>query len=249
MAPWYGPAWPTQGARGTYAPAVSGRPATQHQPWGLGEAAAAYLGGLAVAIVAGSIAVSAGAGTTDAVTTTVTFLGEWVGFVGVPVWLMRTRHADFGLRFAGIKDFAVGIAAGLGVWAVVAVYSVVLRQFDKVNLGHEAQQLSGHGLGPGFVAFAICAGIGAPIAEEVFFRGLLQPAMQRRVGAVAGLVVTAVLFGLAHASGNPVEAIPPLSLVGLVLGVLAWRTGRLGPGIVTHMTFNGITVVALALSR
>jgi membrane protease YdiL (CAAX protease family) len=34
-----------------------------------------------------------------------------------------------------------------------------------------------------------------------------------------------------------------------VVGLLAWRTGRLGPGIVAHMTFNGITVIAIALSR
>jgi membrane protease YdiL (CAAX protease family) len=228
---------------------MSDTTASVRQPWGLGEAAGAYLGGIAVAVVAGSIAVSAGAGTTDAVTTTVTFLGEWVGFVGVPVWLKRTRNADFGLRFAGVRDVALGVAAGLGVWAVVLLYAVVLRQFDGVNLGHEAQQLSGHGLGPGFVAFALSAAVGAPFAEELFFRGLLQPAMQRRVGPVVGLVVTAILFGLAHASGNPIEAIPPLSLVGLVFGALAWRTGRLGPGIVAHMTFNGITVVSLALSR
>lgn len=230
-------------------------PATPTAPrWGLGEAVGAYVGGLAVAVVAGSMAVAMGAGETDAVTSTVTFLGEWVGFVGVPVWLSRNRgtgslRLDFGLAIAGVRDVVLGLGAGLGLWLAVGVYTTVLRQFDKANLGHEAQQLSGHGLGPGFIAFAVCAAVGAPLAEEVFFRGLTQPAMQRRLGPVAGVIVTAVLFGLAHASGNPWEAIPPLTLVGLVLGVLAWRTGRLGPGIVTHMVFNGFTVVALALSR
>jgi membrane protease YdiL (CAAX protease family) len=35
----------------------------------------------------------------------------------------------------------------------------------------------------------------------------------------------------------------------VVLGMLAWRTGRLGPGIIAHVTFNSITVVAFAISR
>ncbi|MHB8467131.1 MAG: CPBP family intramembrane glutamic endopeptidase [Acidimicrobiales bacterium] len=219
------------------------------RPWGIGEAVGAYLGGIFVAIVAGSIAISAGAGTTDSVTTTVTFLGEWVGFVGVPLWLARTRDADFGLRLDGVKDVAFGLVAGFGIWFAVAVYAVVLRQFDHVDLGHEAQQLSGHGLGPGFLVFAVVAGVGAPFAEEIFFRGLAQPALQDRLGGVGGLVLTSALFGLAHASGNPAEAIPALSLVGLVVGTLAWRTARLGPGIVAHITFNSITVASLALSR
>jgi membrane protease YdiL (CAAX protease family) len=222
--------------------------------WGVREAVFAFVGGMFVAILVGSMAVAAGAGATSEVTIAVTFLGEWVGFVGVPVWLSRTRgtgrlSADFGLRLGGPGDIGLGVASGLAVYAAVAVYSVVLRQFDHANLGHEAQQLSGHGLGAGYVAFAIVTAIGAPIAEELFFRGLAQPAIQRRLGDVGGLLMTAALFGLAHASGNPGEAIPALALVGLVVGWLAWRTGRLGPGIVAHMVFNGITVAALAASR
>ena len=120
---------------------------------------------------------------------------------------------------------------------------------DHADLGHEATTLSGHGLGVGFVAFAFAAGIGAPIAEEIFFRGLTQPVLQRYLGGAGGLAVTAVLFGFAHASGNPKEVIVPLAVFGAMVGALAWRTGRLGPGIVAHITFNGITVVALALSR
>jgi hypothetical protein len=222
--------------------------------WGVREAVFAFVGGMFVAILVGSMAVAAGAGATSEVTIAVTFLGEWVGFVGVPVWLSRTRgtgrlSADFGLRLGGPGDIGLGVASGLAVYAAVAVYSVVLRQFDHANLGHEAQQLSGHGLGAGYVAFAIVTAIGAPIAEELFFRGLAQPAIQRRLGDIGGLLMTAALFGLAHASGNPGEAIPALALVGLVVGWLAWRTGRLGPGIVAHMVFNGITVAALAASR
>jgi membrane protease YdiL (CAAX protease family) len=54
--------------------------------------------------------------------------------------------------------------------------------------------------------------------------------------------LTAVCFGLAH-----FEALQLIGLVGfgVVLGSLAWRTGRLGPGIVAHAAFNAVTFVAL----
>jgi len=40
-----------------------------------------------------------------------------------------------------------------------------------------------------------------------------------------------------------------LTVFGAVLATLAVRTGRLGPGIVAHATFNLFTVVFLALTR
>jgi membrane protease YdiL (CAAX protease family) len=33
----------------------------------------------------------------------------------------------------------------------------------------------------------------------------------------------------------------------VILGVLAWRTGRLGPGIVAHAAFNAVPVLTLTL--
>jgi membrane protease YdiL (CAAX protease family) len=223
-------------------------------PWGIFSAAVAFLVGMFFAVLAASIAVSSGAGTTDAITNTVTFLGEWVGFAGVPVWLSRTRGTgrmsrDFGLRLGGPADLGLGLGVGVALYLVAVTYGAILGQFDHANLGHEAQQLSGHSVGPGFIAFALCAAIGAPIAEELFFRGLTQRALQLRLGGWPGLIAAAALFGLVHLSGNPFEAVPPLALVGLATGLVFWRTGRLGPGIIAHMTFNGITVVALAWSR
>jgi uncharacterized protein len=59
-------------------------------------------------------------------------------------------------------------------------------------------------------------------------------------------VGSSVVFGLAHF--EPLQ-LPALILFGVVLGVLAQRTGRLGPGIVAHATFNAVTVLSLTLSR
>jgi len=213
---------------------------------------AAYFGGTVVAVLLVSLSSSAVDSTAYNL---LAFAGLWSGFVGVPVYLSRTRgtgrlSTDFGLRFAWPLDVLLGIATAAVAYGLVGAYSALIRAAgDHADLGHEATTLSGHGLGFGFVAFAFAAGIGAPIAEEIFFRGLTQPVLQRYLGGAGGLAVTAALFGLAHASGNPKEVIVPLAVFGAMVGALAWRTGRLGPGIVAHVTFNGITIVALALSR
>ena len=45
-----------------------------------------------------------------------------------------------------------------------------------------------------------------------------------------------------------IELRPALVAFGAVLGTLAYKTGRLGPGIIAHMAFNAVTVIALLLS-
>ena len=218
----------------------------------IGAVVLAYVGGTVVAVFLVSLS---GAATNSTTYNLLSFVGLWCGFVGVPVYLSRTRGTgsmatDFGLQLDGVKDVGLGVAGGLGAYGTVGIYSALIKAAgDHANLGHEATQLSGHGLGAGFVVFALAAGLGAPIAEEIYFRGLMQPALQRYLGGVGGLLATSVLFGFAHLGNNPVEVVLPLAAFGLIVGALAWRTGRLGPGIIAHITFNGITVVAIALSR
>ncbi len=89
------------------------------------------------------------------------------------------------------------------------------------------------------LALAIVAlGVGAPVSEELLFRGLGFATLGR-----FALPVTSVLFAVAHAL--PV-LIPPVLVVGLVLGELRRRTHSILPGIAVHATLNlGGLVVAL----
>jgi len=86
--------------------------------------------------------------------------------------------------------------------------------------------------------------VGAPIVEELFFRGLLQRALLHRFGTVPSIVGSAVFFGLAHFEALQ---LPALVAFGIVLAVLAHRTGRLGPGMFAHGAFNAVTVLTLTL--
>jgi membrane protease YdiL (CAAX protease family) len=87
---------------------------------------------------------------------------------------------------------------------------------------------------------------GAPFAEELFFRGLAMRSFERRIGVVAGLVASAVLFSATHLD---LLSFPALLVFGLVAGRLAQRTGRLGLSWWTHVGFNATTIAILVAGR
>ena len=77
----------------------------------------------------------------------------------------------------------------------------------------------------------------AVLAEELLFRGLLQPALVQRLGQWPGLLLTAALFGAAHLPFSPSFALVAM-LAGLGYGLTFDRTGRLSAAIALHGALN-----------
>lgn len=164
---------------------------------------------------------------------------------------------DYGLTLRPWPDIPLGIVAGVAsqyllVPVVEAPLAPVVHHL-YTRLGHPAQSLTGHAYGPGLVVLAVLVCLGSPVVEELFFRGLLLRSLLGnfrdlgpRLGPALSVVVTALIFALVH-----FEALEFLGLAGfgVVLGLLAWRTGRLGPSIVAHMAFNTVTIVGIVVSR
>jgi membrane protease YdiL (CAAX protease family) len=82
----------------------------------------------------------------------------------------------------------------------------------------------------------------APVVEELFYRGLVLRAFERRLGPAPALWLTALWFAAAHFQGIQ---FPILLGVGLVTGLMTQWTGRLGPAIAAHVAFNALTVAVL----
>jgi len=75
------------------------------------------------------------------------------------------------------------------------------------------------------------------LAEETLFRGYVQQRLSLRVGNVRALLMTAVLFGLAHAPGGAMLVFFA-TLVGVIYG-LAWLwSGRVWVSTLVHFAFN-----------
>lgn len=103
----------------------------------------------------------------------------------------------------------------------------------------------------GLIGFGLMAVTLAPIFEELVFRGFLQPLFSRTFGVVAGIVITAVLFGALHAMEYHFvwQYIAVVSIVGLALGWIRWRTNSLIPSTIMHASYNGMLVMAVAYSH
>jgi membrane protease YdiL (CAAX protease family) len=176
--------------------------------------------------------------------------GQWAGLVGA-VHLATTRKGsgsvveDFGLRIR-LSDAPLGLAVGaVSQFALVPLLYLPLRLLapDRAReLSKPAKQLFDGVHGAQLALLVLLVVIGAPIVEELFFRGLLLRALRRRYGPVPAIALSAALFGLAHF--EPLQTIA-LAAFGAVLGWLAERSGRLGPGIFAHCAFNLATVVVL----
>jgi membrane protease YdiL (CAAX protease family) len=80
------------------------------------------------------------------------------------------------------------------------------------------------------------------IPEELFFRGWLQNLLERRIGRTAALVLTAVLFGLAHWNKRATSFNWRYVLMAVIAGVFygrAWRAQRrVGASSITHATVD-----------
>ena len=94
------------------------------------------------------------------------------------------------------------------------------------------------------LCFGVTAMVLAPLFEETLFRGVLLPALGRRWGGTAGVLVSALVFGLAHLS---LGELLPLVVLGVGLGWLRLRSGRLGPCVLMHALWNGFTFTNLLL--
>ena len=126
---------------------------------------------------------------------------------------------------------------------VPLLYVPIFWVFGDLDVEEAARSLVGRADGPvDVVALVVITVIGAPIVEELFFRGLVQGALRDRYGAAVALTATSVIFAATHLQ---LVQFPALVLVGVVHGALVLRTGRLGPAIWSHIAFNSVTVIAL----
>ena len=93
----------------------------------------------------------------------------------------------------------------------------------------------------GLLLLAVVAG---PIAEELFFRGLLYGCLRVRLGVWRGLWSTAFLFAFLHT--DPVAFLPILGL-GLLFGWVYEKTGSLAASMAVHIFHNAgmLTVASL----
>jgi hypothetical protein len=104
--------------------------------------------------------------------------------------------------------------------------------------------------GPWAVALLfVMAVVMAPFLEEVLFRGILLPALRRRMRFPPAALLVTVLFAGLHAvqTGGYLPALAAIGVTGYVLAWLREASGSLWPPVLLHMGFNFTAMLPLLL--
>jgi len=88
--------------------------------------------------------------------------------------------------------------------------------------------------------------VGAPLFEEMLFRGFLFHALRRALGVWPSALLSAAIFTAIH--GN-LYATLPLFVLGVALALLYERNGSLLAPMAAHATFNAVNVGTILLTR
>ena len=173
------------------------------------------------------------------------------GGVRTFVWGERTaeaaRRRSVWIEAATLAVMAIGLCPLIrDVTALLILRVVPGFEFES----HPTLQALQEEAVTGFRVIALWMGAAviAPVAEEMFFRGMLQNFLMgatKRTGLA--IVLGAAAFALVHFS-QP-HALPALFFLGILLGVAYVRTGKLVVPIVIHAAFNFKTLVWETLSR
>ncbi|MCK5451062.1 MAG: CPBP family intramembrane metalloprotease [Candidatus Omnitrophica bacterium] len=92
----------------------------------------------------------------------------------------------------------------------------------------------------------IFAAIFGPVAEEIFFRGFMYPAVKKKMGIFLGIMITSFLFALLHAH---IVGFLPIMVLGVLLVYLYEKTGSIVPSIIVHIMHNVSMLVIVFITR
>ena len=139
---------------------------------------------------------------------------------------------------ADASSLSSALLAGLGVGLVAVAISELLTRWS--DLGEALADVLGEGLAGIGTADAVLLALASGIAEEMLFRGALQPAV--------GIFWASLIFGACHFLPRKELALWSVYavLMGFAFGWLYEWTGQLLAPIAAHTLVNGINLPRLA---
>jgi membrane protease YdiL (CAAX protease family) len=140
----------------------------------------------------------------------------------------------------------VPLGAGLQI-PIVLAYSAIHRifpGFDPERASGPIERFLAEAPTTARVGLIVIAVAAAPVAEELFFRGLLLRVVENAAGSKVAIGATAVLFGLAHWN---LVAFPAFVFLGVVFGLMVVRTRSLALPIAAHVGFNAAAALTIVV--
>lgn len=173
------------------------------------------------------------------------------GLQYMPVLGKQIRLADMGLSTANLwSDVRLGVLGFVAEFPVALMLSVVcvtLLRFLPAPTHPATEALEHSHDWRTVVPILILGCIVAPFWEEVAFRGLIFPGLNRLLGGmVSAILVSSFLFACVHPQGITIWL--PLAFVGVTSCYLQYQSKSLIPGMVMHCLHNGAIFAAILLT-
>lgn len=166
-------------------------------------------------------------------------VSKWKGLGPASDWGWAFKRADIGIGVgtALIAMFAAGLVAA-GTSALVGLEDDALAENTQI-----LKDLEGS---PWLFGLLFVVVIGAPLSEELLFRGLILRSVQKRWGSVAGVIGSLLVFVPIHLadggilSDGQIVLWVSIATLGAALAIAAVVTERLAAPIIAHVIINAI---------
>ena len=166
----------------------------------------------------------------------------WAGGGGPPRTTQAARATAFRRGRLSPTQWSWGLIAALFFAATIHASIVLLFRFVPFPMAAFR-----HGYDFSFIAAlplrwlaVVVSAISAGICEETGFRGYMQRPIEQRYGAPVAILISSLFFMALHLTkGWATPGMVPIVFgAGVLLGLLAWSSGSLIPGMIGHAVMD-----------
>jgi len=163
----------------------------------------------------------------------------------LPAWYWGPRRHHTGWASLGLRRFRPlkGLLAVLVGFGLILVVNLAWTPIMEVlGLSEQPNVLPMFGEGViGLLVALFLGGVVAPIAEEILFRGFFYAGLRTAWGRGWAIAASSLVFALVHGFAG---VIPPIFVMGLILGLVYDYTGSVWPAVILHGAVNGFSFLA-----
>ncbi len=156
-------------------------------------------------------------------------------FIAALIYFLKKTNIK---NYLGLHSFSV---KQLGIWLAALALFILASDFLTHSLGKPIVpevMLDIYRSAEPIWLLWIALMIGAPLFEEIFFRGFLLPGMQQSwLGLHGAVIVTSILWAIIHLQYD-IYGIATIFLMGLLLGYAKINSGSLWLPILLHSLSN-----------
>jgi len=151
--------------------------------------------------------------------------------------------------FLGIKNPSIMLQEGLKVFLLIILATTLIDYFFEIFAHIKSADVYANVDKNLLRSMSFIGVFFAPFAEEIFFRGFLQPVFVRKFGLNFGIILITLVFSLLHVLYiNNISALLGIITVGLILSFAKEKTGSLMPCIIAHFLNNLTAVICMNLN-